>query len=85
MSNYLGTNDRTAKVVDVDVESLFVERAEYDEIVTGTFTKSDSSENHKLDWLDEFKAVARSEDPEVRKAVEALDARKRELKLKGLI
>ena len=85
MSNYLGANDRTAKVVDVDVESLFVEHEDYHEPATGTFTKSDSTENHRLDWLEDFKAVARSEDEEVRKAIEALDARKRELKRKGLI
>lgn len=85
MSNYLGTNDRTAKVVDVDVESLFVEHDDFNEPVTGTFTKSDSTENHRLDWLEDFKAVAKSEDEEVRKAIAALDARKAELRRKGLI
>ena len=32
-------------------------------------------ENHSLDWLDEFPAVEKSVDPEIRKAIEALELR----------
>lgn len=40
-------------------------------------------EDHNLDWLDEFTPVPKSEDPEIRAAIERIDKRKQQLNQSG--
>ena len=39
---------------------------------------------HELDWLDEYPAVNRSDDPDVREAADSVDARKLDLIIKAM-